>query len=592
MNNFTVLENLKLKSFRENDDDEVSIEGAIFLTYTIECKTILSALISMFVDDEKEGIIEKWKHLLDYGMGKDKKANLKKVFEELQKRVGFVCNDGYDKSIASPIYNYTKELTYYFKPNDEFSFHPKLFIVKFKRNNDVYFRFMIGSMNLVNSKNKELISIFDLQAYEDNTGDRVNCSVLNELLNLSDEYSSPNIQEGNITKLCEVIKNLKLDKLFFDKADLSRIVAFPTENNELKDELKNAERIVSPFLTKKKLDDIGDNVLYTMESELKKHGYVRDGGTTEGKKVYVYKVNEGEKAFTHIKAYITEKEMYIGSLNFTERAFEKNKELLLRVDRDEEFVKYLESHYELHTFYYSKDYESTPEINDKLRDIARKLSSCLTQTISQIDGKWICQLSVTKKDELEKCLKGCSEENIEIKIAPFRCKKMEQPLQNQLQWEINNKAKHDDNFIFIFYVDGKRKAQFNYHIQTQIDGYDSAIEIELCHLSEQLLNKHVSSKTITKESEQIEGGIIRKDTVKMVRKSLPTLEYLLEKKQDCLNVEEISNQIERIRYIKTTMDKKLTEEEQKYIGFGGSNKKVIENLLEQGELLLAEFTEI
>ena len=131
MNNFTVLENLKLKSFREKDNDKVSIEGAIFLTYTIECKTILSALISMFVDDEKEGIIEKWKHLLDYGMGKDKKANLKEVFEELQERVGFVCNDGYDKSIASPIYNYTKELTYYFKPNDECSFHPKLFIVKF-----------------------------------------------------------------------------------------------------------------------------------------------------------------------------------------------------------------------------------------------------------------------------------------------------------------------------------------------------------------------------------------------------------------------------------------------------------------------------
>ena len=57
MNNLTILEKLRPRSFRTKEDDKIEILGAVFLTYSIDCKTILSGLISMFTDESTEADI-------------------------------------------------------------------------------------------------------------------------------------------------------------------------------------------------------------------------------------------------------------------------------------------------------------------------------------------------------------------------------------------------------------------------------------------------------------------------------------------------------------------------------------------------------
>lgn len=66
----------------------------------------------------------------------------------------------------------------------------------------------------------------------------------------------------------------KEDKVYFDSESLSRILTFSSKDITRKENLKKAQIVVSPFLTKSYVDKVGENcALYTMERELKKHGY-------------------------------------------------------------------------------------------------------------------------------------------------------------------------------------------------------------------------------------------------------------------------------------------------------------------------------
>lgn len=662
MNDLTVLEKLRAASFRENEEDKITIEGAIFLTYSIDCKTILSGLISMFAEEENSeernrNIIECWQQLLRYGMG-NKNHTSEEATKELQEHVAFVCNDGYDKSVFSPIYWYTRDMTYYYKWTEDegkYSFHPKLYVVKYRKNDELYFRFMIGSMNFVNSKNKEFMVTMDIPAYEEQLRDEkeyVHCQVLKELMNLDENYSSKNIKNGQ--RLGRVVKNLGLDTYYFNREDMERIIVFPQEKEDILTPFfnegsmsKSQQKIIlSPFLSKEMLVKLHpDTRLYTMESELRKLGYVpvsnEEASDDRTKRFYVYSVNEEEKAFTHIKMYVLEDSVYVGSANFTrsalgERAvqlevdetekqgkqkkirkqFGRNKEILMRLDAEAGFLaeleSYLEDNYKVNLFQYEAVEAEEKGINDKFREWIEAMTCCLQQQIeSSVEGISYKSRVVVKegKEEIwkdimaqfQKDLSIHEEKTFDVKIAPFCYPAGMQSLMegNSWEWKFKNRLKLDDSFIFFLYMDGVLLTQLNYHLDTEMEGIIAKEEvmeltnnIMVCYLEQLLENKKTTASTITKNPDDIESGSIGKDTIGYIRRSLPTLETILKRGLDKkeLSLENIELQVQNLKQLEALLskEKEFTEEEKKFLGIDGTSKKIIENMLQQGAALLEE----
>lgn len=648
MNEVNILDKLKPSSLG-NKDDKIKIEAAVFLTYSIDCKSILGALISMLAetagekeetsdqDSEKQkDIVECWKMCLHRGISGEEKTSAIEALKDLQSKVAFVCNDGYDKSISSPIYMYTRELTYYYRWDEvKHSFHPKLYIVRYKKNDDLYFRFLVGSMNLVNSKNKEFLVTLDIRAYKTKPEDGKEyeyCTVINDLLGLDSNYCSKSIK-NNKARLGTVIKNLGLDQCWFEKNDINRFVTFPKK--DFGGPLQNAQIVISPFLSKSMMDRLGDAKLYTMESELRKLGYVAtDKGNVAGKEFFVYSVKEGEKAFNHIKMYINDKNVYAGSANFTGSALGisketqnqkdiysigKNKEVLVRFDVGESFRttldEYLKNNYIKKRFVFQEGHKEKQEPFDQFRELAEAIAGCLEQEVKIGDNArrfWHCKLNIVNaknkvgnaikpKEAIENWEAWAKQiiDNGKIMIAPFRCKDDVKEL-NSLSWEIANRMKLDDAFIIYLFADNKPKYSFIYHIDMKDEeetkennGLNDAMQLTLLRIEALLENKQTNSNTITKDMEEIEKGTLRKDTIGYVRSSLPSLESLLQRNLKStgkgIDVETIRQRVKRLEAMEVILqNKSLTEEEKKVLGIDGSNIRIINNMMMQGNLLLNE----
>lgn len=328
--------------------------GAIFLTYTIEQGTVESALLYLM-------------NLVKNGDRYDpvrKRMNTLLVFYRSGKldadKICFVCNNGYDKSQMSDLYGFAHEFIAYYCPEDEYSFHPKLYIIKYvnqKDKNDVYFRIMIGSMNFVDSSSKEFMAVYDLKAYTDQKegyiklqGNNQQANILEALLNIQDDGKhSNNIDSRHLSK---VIGNLGLDTYWLDLEDVPDIFVFPNTDKGLKKKLMNASMVFSPFLTAKNLTNPKnpDQEIYTMEHELNRLGYDAVLENSSGaKRFFVYEVESQDtldkKMSSHFKAYVCDDGIYIGSLNYTDRAFYKNKEIIVRLPYDPDLVEQLKQDY-------------------------------------------------------------------------------------------------------------------------------------------------------------------------------------------------------------------------------------------------------
>lgn len=328
--------------------------GAIFLTYTIEERTVVSALLYLMNlvknEDRYDPVRKRINTLLDFYRSGKLDAD----------KICFVCNNGYDKSQMADLYGFAHEFMAYYCPEGEYSFHPKLYIIKYvnqEDENDVCFRIMIGSMNFVNSLNKEFMAVYDLKAYTDQKegyiklrGNNQKTNILEALLNIQDDGKrSNNIDSRHLSK---VIGNLGLDQYWFDPEDVPEIFVFPNTDKGLKKKLKNASMVFSPFLTAMNLTnpENPDQDIYTMEHELNRLGYNAVSENSSGAKgFFVYEV-EGQdtsdkKMSSHFKAYVCDDGIYIGSLNYTDRAFYKNKEIIVRLPYDPDLVEQLKQDY-------------------------------------------------------------------------------------------------------------------------------------------------------------------------------------------------------------------------------------------------------
>ena len=331
--------------------------GAIFLTYTIKQETVEDALpylMNLVKNGDRYAPVRKRINtLLDFYRSGKLDADT----------ICFVCNNGYekyDKSQMSDLYGFAHEFMAYYCPEDEYSFHPKLYIIKYvnqEDENDVCFRIMIGSMNFVDSSSKEFMAVYDLKAYTDQKegyiklqGNNQQANILEALLNIQDDGKhSNNIDSRHLSK---VIGNLGLDTYWLDLEDVPDIFVFPNTDKGLKKKLMNASMVFSPFLTAKNLTNPKnpDQEIYTMEHELNRLGYDAVLENSSGaKRFFVYEVESQDtldkKMSSHFKAYVCDDGIYIGSLNYTDRAFYKNKEIIVRLPYDPDLVEQLKQDY-------------------------------------------------------------------------------------------------------------------------------------------------------------------------------------------------------------------------------------------------------
>ena len=166
---------------------------------------------------------------------------------------------------------------------------------------------------------------------------------------------------------------------------------------------------------------------------------------------------------------------------------------------------------------------------------------------------------------------------------------------NELEWIINNRVYVDNYFTFFVYLDDIRMVQVHYHLK--IDEENEEFKATETELTENMMLYRLSNilecitpKTINKENFQIENGNIKRNSTAYLRKLWPTLENILQKNMnnDKIDVMDMTNRYSNIVLIKKLLDSDLTEEEKKYVGFGYSNKKMIDNLINQGKLLMEE----
>lgn len=435
--------------------------GALLCTYSIDAKALLSALLYMrdipakwMGSDTSLSITERLKILFDKGI---------EDMKWMEEHIVFVCNNGYDKSSASTMYQYTRRFTaYYTIPLGErdHSFHPKMYLVKFEKKDntaegaDTLFLLIIGSMNLVNSHNKEFAACMELEAYREQDvpetdrdkyvklkGTKADISdAIDRLLGYKRENGrsdSPYIDNRNIGK---VIENLAVDSYYFKKDELPEITAFGEAfpGTEFKDMLKGADHIFSPFLSDRFLRECPKKTnIYTMENELTKLGYercaekqiVEDDDKTDSRQFYVYEIEENQvnrkPSSSHFKAYLSDKDqwVYVGSLNFSNRAFGNNRELVVKLQditeqRYDCIKKAFQEDYGLYTYRKrpkvteSEEYE--PDIDSEFRKLALQISQMYAVNFSQSDNYTltVCRTGIAtaqEKDNVGKLITSINE---------------------------------------------------------------------------------------------------------------------------------------------------------------------------------------
>ena len=530
--------------------------GALLCTYSIDAKALLSALLYMrdipakwMGSDTSLSITERLKILFDKGI---------EDMEWMEEHIVFVCNNGYDKSSASTMYQYTRRFTaYYTIPLGErdHSFHPKMYLVKFEKKDntaegaDTLFRLIIGSMNLVNSHNKEFAACMELEAYREQDvpetdrdkyvklkGTKADISdAIDRLLGYKRENGrsdSPYIDNRNIGK---VIENLAVDSYYFKKDEFPEITAFGEAfpGKEFKDMLKGADHIFSPFLSDRFLRECPKKTnIYTMENELTKLGYercaekqiVEDDDKTDSRQFYVYEIEENQvnrkPSSSHFKAYLSDKDqwVYVGSLNFSNRAFENNRELVVKLQditeqRYDCIKKVFQEDYRLYTYRkrpkVTESEEYALDIDSEFRKLALQISQMYAVKFSQSDnytltvcrrtgiaalqemdnvGKLITSIkkciAKRKISEESKCEREESgeDEHISIKICPvdypersdnllkitFADEISENPnsdvLETDISWSGLNRRKAGQQFILTLEYKNKEYARANIHV--------------------------------------------------------------------------------------------------------------------------------
>lgn len=635
MENITVLDKLLPK------EACYKTAGALFLTYSINATTILLANMQLSNLLKKKDI--RIKEICRQLMDKNR---------EDKEKIGFVCMNGCAKSTGVLIEYYASNYIYHYRT--EYSekmhnFHPKLYVIKYineNDNKDIYFRFLIGSMNFVDSPDKEVMTCFDIKAYEkedicNHEDEYSKITWLEELLELKKNYFEKNEKE----KLKKILDNLGLDeKYYFKKNEIPDVLIFPKLKDDKKKKLKEADIIYSPFLSepilKERLSHIKEKHkgqkyfetgVYTMEEELFKCGFEEMEESVEdeqGFAFYVYQLQdnkqENENKRFHYKAYLFDEErenlsettMYVGSLNYTSAAFNNNKEILVKLDVKEE--EYNEIKKELSKNFLKKIYkrvenqEKREEINrkrdeDKLKKYMLKISRILNVRYNIEKEELIVSKIENSKKYEEEIYKDFPEKfekdkyNIYIKPDTISEKKKISRDENEYTWNLDRSVNITQEFeLRLENEKGERFISICVHLDwaEEKDKIIEEIEERKNLFREDALNKCLSMGRfqdgyLSKKYSDVCKNLDFTERTVEVRNNIPSLESMLkealsQKKSIEQVVEDSKEKINKIRKIKERMKREygMTKLDRKEYGY--LDDKWVEQMIKQFENICTE----
>ena len=361
---FNIVDTFSLRKFRSEYKGKYTdyiVKDAVFLTYSIDTKIILALLHELFyeesgsknneereideTDSDNKMSRDDAQLLLDRIVADIYENYLQNETDDINPKEHFAVfyNNG-SRSVRDN-YSIADALAMQFAYSVDVknaSFHPKAYIVSYgpREGAAKVYRIMIGSHNLSNSNAIEYGYCLDTEV-EENTS--IDWKWLKNLLSNVDilSYSGNKLEEPcNLP----VIKNI-IGNSGQDQKNICNIPELITDFSEDFDHLdfndENLE-IYSPFLTASKIDSFKGK-LYTTHMELEKRGYVQVGDNNDDdervRRFHVFYPKEGTPAsnynIPHYKIYITGENAYVGSLNFTDSAFNRNKEVMIKLEKNE-----------------------------------------------------------------------------------------------------------------------------------------------------------------------------------------------------------------------------------------------------------------
>ena len=442
-----IVDQLSLKQLRNDYKDEPGIENyevqaAVFLTYSVDPKVILTLIHSLFFEKQetqlqeprrtKEEAVELIGSILEeiYGEGPQNMA--------IKDKFAVFYNNGSKPveeklSVADTV---AMQFAYPVTVDRMGSFHPKVYIVKFGNETHSIYRFMVSSHNLTNSGCLEYGYCFDRECVSEagnveNTG----WEWLNNLLK-ADVMD----QTGNQidTSTLPAIKLLQKGKPSF----MPEMLVHSFENTISADQLK---AIYSPFLSSKFLSS--DTItIYTTHMELKKHGYEPcEKYEKDAKEFYIFSPEDSTEAdnysIPHYKVYLTKEDAYAGSLNYTESAFHRNKEILVKLSQKPDIP---DSWYQKKYYHCISNLQiKRQDIRDAFKNLIRENCENGTLFLQCNEKNIITQLSLALKpesqqsgvEELAKQLNN-AENSYCIWVYPEYMPEKKQKLMQSIHWKL------------------------------------------------------------------------------------------------------------------------------------------------------------
>lgn len=367
-----IIDKLSIKNFKETHKADIAdiksyeVNAALFLTYSIEPKAILAILDSLFLDTSSTEKTEKRSAgqiigEICQGLMTDAEnaADIEKE-RNIKDKIAFLYQDGrgvdnpslYERIAMS--YAYSVRMT----AQKRASFHPKIYIVQYAGSNDasrVIYRIIVGSKNLSISNSLEHAVCYELEGekypdYESKDGEESDCwSWLDNIINAEeienkdiDILSQYGVRYNNEpdTQLDRILKRIKAYKLIDYSGEKHPEIITAHFNDSIK--LDKGDSIFSPFITKKQVEAaIKRNInIYTLRSELERRGYeiVTEAGTGDIP-FYVFNGDTDADIYSfHCKLYECRDCIYTGSLNFTDSAYNRNKEVIARLEKDDSVI--------------------------------------------------------------------------------------------------------------------------------------------------------------------------------------------------------------------------------------------------------------
>lgn len=351
-NKFNIVDKLSLSSFYNDYPEEnyknYKVKAALFLTYSVEPKVVLALIHSLFFENRDEVVQtaktrEQTLELLNQIL-KEIGDNEQNANSKIEDKFAVFYNNG-----SRPIEEKTSvadalAMRYAYPISVKGgSFHPKVYIVKYGPaeggGEDIY-RFIIGSHNLASSSALEYGYCFDRIASGQGTNGGLTWL---DTLVLDSNNSTMNYLGEKVS-----IDGLQVYREI-TKATIVDMPAVLTNFTNFKSTVEKTDAIYSPFVTKGKIDvfkKAETPKIYTTHMELTKRGYqlvnLQENSGEKAEDLYTFytfmpEKNSGVEEYymPHYKVYAFEDKAYIGSLNFTESAFAKNKEVMVEISKKE-----------------------------------------------------------------------------------------------------------------------------------------------------------------------------------------------------------------------------------------------------------------